>query len=391
MPNAIPAVELLEAFGVNIHMAYTNTAYENSAMVLALLKALHVRHVRDGFFPWPAGHTQYDIHASLKALGIKAIACIPYSPTLEVGQLVEFATLAGNIEAFEVTNEPDDQANPSWAMQVRAMMPIVSAAAQQLGIPVLAPALVMTQSYQQLGDVSQWAKVANAHAYFGGRNPECAAWGPSQHFTMAFWKAQGLLSVPNATGSIITESGNQVTPKPTAQYTLPPGPAAVYAIRTVLEAFYQGFERCYLYELLDNSGTDYGLCNAAFQAKLSYTAVRHFLEVIADSSTAAKYGPGFLDYTAPNGYHSLLLQKHDGSFWIVAWPTEPCYDEVGLKLTPFQTVNLGFSIQTPGYAIAQADSIGQNANIDQHVYPNLLSVSWIADVGAVLIVKVVRN
>ena len=339
MTQAIRAYDLANSVGVNTHFAYTNTAYSNFNAVEGLLHASHIRHTRDGYYPWPAGHPQYAIHRQLKAIGVDTIAVVPWSnPIPTVAQLVQFAQLAGNIAAFEITNEPDDQNNPDWVAQVKALAPVVVAACKQLGIPALAPALVHPESYSQLGELADvWD--ANVHFYPEPRPPETPPYGPNGEYSLTWWQAESNVIVDAALGSWITETGYVDTTVP--------GVIACYLLRAICYAASVGTERTYIYQLVDTDG--YGLVSGTYAVTPAYTAIRHLLECLADNGkTAATFTPGALNVKVP--CDSLLTQKSNGDYVLILW------DGVAYKAG----LDISASVQVPvGYQVASYQVIAE--------------------------------
>ncbi|CAK9250000.1 unnamed protein product [Sphagnum jensenii] len=309
MNLAFRVYDLANSVGVNTHFAYTDTAYNRTAQVIAWLKASHIRHTRDGYYPWPAGHPQYAIHQQLKAIGVDTIAVVPWSdPLPTVAELVQFAQLADNIRAFEITNEPDDQKDPNWVKKVQALAPIVVRVCVQLGICALAPALVHPESYAQLGTIP--GAVGNCHFYPEPRQPETPPYGPNGTYSLKWYEAQSPYGITR-----ITETGYIDTTDR--------GVAACYLLRAICYAYACGFPYTYIYQLVDTDG--YGLVNSQGITP-AYTAIRHLLECVADNgANAATFLPKSLCVTAQiNGVwnrqpNTLLLQKSNGDYLLIVW------------------------------------------------------------------------
>jgi hypothetical protein len=91
--------------------------------------------------------------------------------------------------------------------------------------------------------------------------------------------------------SEITETGYIASPATTTPFTLPENVEASYTPRTLLLAYKHGFEKSFLYELIDEvSSPGYGLLNGDLSPKPAFTAVENLLSTLFDSGGA--FTPG---------------------------------------------------------------------------------------------------
>lgn len=347
--TARQADSFVDSVGVNTHISYTNTPYYSQwPAILAGLQGMHVRHIRDGFYPWAAGNRFYTEHQQLKAAGIDCDFVVSAAPTPEQVALVQ--QNAGDMAFLEAPNEVDDQRNPKWAASLLLTLPALYLSAQTAGVPVLGPSFVYQSSYPAVGDIAPFINYNNLHVYFGGRNPGSAGWGPGdaeghQYGSFLWWldnanvDASGLPSVVTETGYI---SNSTVTP-----YTLPQNIQAKYAPRTFLEAFNDGIVKTYNYELIDEvSSPGYGLMDGSLNPKLAYTAISNLLGLLEDPGTS--FSPGNLTYTltgAASDVHHLLLQKRNGNYYLVLWIEASGYNEAANVVTPVASQNVQLSIE----------------------------------------------
>ena len=171
---------------------------------------------------------------------------------------------------------------------------------------------------------SDRAGYAGVDWYIGhGQQPSCNI----DEWPRAFSTAQGAFGTKPMTA---TETGWFTG---SADKAVSEAAQAKYVPRLYLEYFLRGIVRCSHYELLDE-GTDAtdneqnrGLLRSNLSPKPAYTALKNLLGLLSDR------GPAFetkalgytLTKTMPKGYgrpqylRSLLLQKRDGSFWLVLW------------------------------------------------------------------------
>ena len=175
-----------QSIGVNVHMAFTSTAYGNVAGVINDLAYLGVNQVRDGFYNAPSFLPAYE---ALAAAGIKfdfflvvywASDTNHYPGTVNVPQFISMldffeTAYPGSITAIEGPNEVNFQTaeydgGSSYADQAalqEALYSAVRASPVLDGIPVynLTIGSTTTSEFQALGNLSSYANYGNEHAY----------------------------------------------------------------------------------------------------------------------------------------------------------------------------------------------------------------------------------
>lgn len=354
------------------------------------MQSLGVRHIRDGYYPWSESNPIVQAHKKIAAAGIKTDYVVPYSLLTTPQAIEQFAPMVGDMESLEAPNECDvsNQCSGiglSAIENLLAFLPIVNTAGKTLNVPVLGPSFVNQDSYNQAGNLSSDMSINNLHIYFGGRNPGSNGWGASDsrgnsYGSFAWWLDQAAIDGPGLP-SEITETGYISSETTSTLYTLPDNVEASYTPRTLLLAYKNGFKETFLYELIDEvSSPGYGLMNADLTPKPAFTAVSNLLSTLSDQN--ASFTPSSLPYQLSGGdenLNHLLLQKSDGSFWLVLWLEEPSWDPVHTKpltVTPEDiTLELnGAYTTTTAY---QFDSTGNISpiNLNMSTYYTDLSVS----------------
>jgi hypothetical protein len=343
----------VDSVGINTHLSYSNTSYGSDwPKVLAALKSMHVRHIRDGYYSWPAGNAMYTEHQQLHQAGIDCDYVVGTTiPTPD--QVATFKDLAGDMGYLEAPNEMDDQKGSNWATVLHQDLPALYQAGESSHVPVLGPSLVYKQSYVTLGDVAADMNYNSLHIYFGGRNPGSTGWGNGdaeghRYGSIPWWLDNADVDAPHVP-SFVTETGYIANPKITP-YTLPQDVEAKYAQRTLLEMFNAGIPRSYFYELLDEvSSPGYGMMTTSLQPKLAFTAVANLLGLLEDPGRS--FIPGALSFTlsgSTTNVHQLLLQKRNGTFYLVLWIEASGYNPATNVATPVpaQNTELTFSDAT---------------------------------------------
>jgi hypothetical protein len=361
--QAAQADSFVDSVGVATHLAYTDTPYYTAwPQVLGKIESLGVRHIRDGFFNWPSSSPFVAEHQALAAAGVKCTYVIPLDNTTTPEIVQSFASKVQDVEAVEAPNECDAGGNcggggSTGVNNVVAFLPTVFAAGQTLHVPVIGPSFTIASSYVAAGNIAAQMTLNNLHVYFGGRNPGSYGWGDGDaqghsYGSLDWWIDQGNVDAPNVP-STITETGYMAYPWTTTPYTLPESVEASYIPRTLLLSFNHGIKRTFMYEFLDEvSSPGYGLLRSDLSEKPAFTSVRNLISLLSDQGPA--FPPGKLDYTITGGDPTLkhtLLQKRDGSFWLVLWSEQSSYNPATNEYLPVNPQNV--TLQINGQAVAK--------------------------------------
>ncbi|MGB7265268.1 MAG: Ricin B lectin, partial [Terracidiphilus sp.] len=361
--QASAAASFIDSVGVVTHLSYTDTPYYTDfPQILTALQSLGVHHIRDGYYPWPASSPVVQAHHQLAAAGIKCDYVVSYNSATTAQAIESFAPEVGDMESLEAPNECDLDGNCGVTgaiglLNMIAFLPTIKAAADNLNVPLLGPSLTQQASYLTAGILSSDMTVNNLHIYFDGRNPGNSGWGIGQdakgnaYGSFAWWLDQAAIDAPGLP-SLITETGYMAYTSTTTPYTLPESVEASYIPRTLLLAYNLGFQKTYLYELLDEaSSPGYGLLNSDLTPKPAFTAVQNLLSVLNDRANSS-FAPGSLQFSLSGGdstLNHLLLEKQDGSFWLVLWLEQSSWNpatDVPIAVTPEDiTINLSSSYQ----------------------------------------------
>jgi Chitobiase/beta-hexosaminidase C-terminal domain len=377
----------VDSIGVQTHINYDNTAYGNWNQVLAGLEALGVRHIRDGL---PTTNTFVSDFQQLEAAGIHCTCGFSLPNSLTATQINGFVQQAQNVEALESPNECDASTNcggggSTGIANVIAFLPILDGASKLTSLPVIGPSFLVQASYASAGNLSSLMNYNNLHIYFGGRNPGSTGWGANDpegnsYGSFAWWIDQANMDGPNVP-DMVTETGYMAYPTTTTAGTIPESVEASYIPRTLLLSYLQGVKRTFIYELLDESaGTGYGLLANDFSEKPAFTSVKNLIATLQDPGSS--FNPGSLNYGLSgntNTLQHLLLEKRDGSYWLVLWLEEPSYNST--NNTPMsvisQNVTLSIGIGSKFGDIIQFDTTGNVAStpLSSSAYTTPLTVS----------------
>jgi hypothetical protein len=153
-----------------------------------------------------------------------------------------------------------------------------------------------------------------------------------------------------------TETGYHTTPMPDGGHWIPPvseRAASKYDLRLFFEYFNRGFRRVYLYEFADVAASaqaadlNFGLLRSDGTPKAQFFALKALFDLLRDPGPA--FAPARLDYTITGGVQELshtLLQKRDGSFYLVLWLNSLSYD-TALRQDLDATCTVNIALRAP--------------------------------------------
>ncbi|HEV7615862.1 MAG TPA: hypothetical protein VGO36_06500 [Solirubrobacterales bacterium] len=336
VPSAQAAVQareadsVVESIGVNTHLGYTDTPYNDFSRVRQSLQELGIRYIRDG-----VSQGRPDVYSRLRTLAgdgvhLDVIAGDPLQRwnigTIDQQLDLIQKELGSSVVSIEGPNEYDLQGDRNWAPNLRTytrqLWEGVHARPKLAGLPVVCPSIVTREDMAAAGDLSSWCDYGNTHTYLSGAMPE----------TSSIWSGELGAAAKNSGSKPVqvTETGyhngvnGNVGHQPCSEKA-----AGVYMPRLFLENFNRGStSRSFSYELLDQrndpSKTDieanFGLLRNDFSKKPAALAIERLTGLLSDKG--AQFAPGSLSYSlegAPSTAQQLLLQKRDGSFYLVLW------------------------------------------------------------------------
>jgi len=158
--------------------------------------------------------------------------------------------------------------------------------------------------------------------------------------------------------------------------------AGKYIPRLFLESFNYDIPRTYSYELINafndpnNSAMNFGLLRNDGSEKPAYVALKNLIGLL--SEPGANFTPGSLDYTLEGdttNIHNTLLQKSDGTFYLILWQEVPSFDlqqQVDISVPEVQTtLNLSTTISEAA-TYDPSNSLNPTA---QYTNPNQLALN----------------
>jgi hypothetical protein len=354
--QARSADDFVDYVGVNTHLGQTVAPYANYLAVKSALINLGVRHIREGGLP-PFRASYISEMKNLAATGIHTDLMLDgnwypdgpggypdgYGAThINPAEVVSMLnSLAPAIDAIEGVNESNGNSTfkylgngfPQGTIAYdRDMFLAVKSSPRTRKIPVILSSVADTEGttnvYARMTAFSpgpaNYIDYGNIHIYPGADKPSYPGpWWPES----IDWQLNAALGTQSAPGIafgkpiIVTESGYE---NYNDQWQISERGAGIYIPRLLFEYFNRNVKRCYIYELIDEQAqagkeAHWGIMRSDLTPKPAYTALRNIIGILSDHGSAFRLQKLSLNITAPSTVHHTLLQKRDGTFYLVLW------------------------------------------------------------------------
>ena len=355
---AIPqsADAFVDTIGVNTHLSYPNSCYNNHWETFAkFLIESGIRHIRDSLRDGPQYY--YDRHNYLGRNGIKGVF-LTDNPSRPADLIRNYPQKVPDIfEAYEGVNEYDLKGLSNWVEITRNWTQFLWEN-HNSSFPVYAPSLTSLSAYEALGDVSKWVDYVNMHNYYGTYNP-VKGWGPQTQYgftgTIDYFKNLTLLQGGYSKPIITTETGWQTLPAHVI-YWVPEIIQARYTLRSLALQYMRGISKTYLYEMCDD-GEFFGLLRYnstdnidSPSPKPVYRALKGMIQVLSENPKLAIFGLKELSFelrtneTKNANLQKLWLQKSNGNKYLLIWQEVFSYNNGIMSFSPV-SVNLNVSME----------------------------------------------
>ena len=155
--------------------------------------------------------------------------------------------------------------------------------------------------------------------------------------------------------------------------------------------FKNGFQETFFYQLLDepSSPPGFGLLRSDMSQKPAFTALSNLLKLLSDQG--GTFTPGSLPYSiagADSNVDHLLLQKSDGTYWLILWLEEPSWDPVIAAPIAVNPENIGINLAN-GFAATTDYQFDSNGNITSFNQPMNGSSTSLTVTDQISVVKIV--
>ncbi len=326
------AESFVESIGVNVHTAFTDTAYADFAQVGQRLEELGVHHVRDLLAAdEPA---QYRKLRSLASSGIFSTLILgsPENGIEGLRRLMSTveAELQGSVDAVEGPNEVDLFDPENWPERLRRYQEelgdLIKSSPRLHSTPLIGPSVGQLRHAAIAPNLEGDLDYGNIHSYPGGEPPE--------RELPAYIAAAHLMSGSKPITS--TETGYQTAVNSDGEH--PPvseAAEATYLPRLYLDYFANGVTRTFDYELVDEHRdpglevpeSGFGLLHYDFTPKPAFTTLRNLIKILEDPGVS--FSPRELSYTITGDKADLrevMLEKRDGHYYLALWRAGSVWD-----------------------------------------------------------------
>ena len=347
------AADVLQSLGVVTHLDHRRTPYEDLSRVQAALRYVGIDRLRD-----MTPHANPKPYEQLAAQGFRFNFVIRSEAAEElpatVRMLESFAQRhRGSVVSVEGLNEikfwPANYHGlggfASGIAVQRDLYALMKRSAVLKGTPVLALTLggASAADHERLGDLSDYADLGNAHAYFDGRVP-------SSSWRFAIDLARR--STRRLARSAVTETGYSSAAN--TPQGVPAEVQAKYLLVLIAEAWREDIPALYLYQLVDDRRDDkdwsksLGLYDVDWQPKPAAHAIHHLTQTLASSanSSAALTTLEFTLGGQTAGVQSLPLRKSDGTLDLLIWREARLWDDQARRMIPAEPRSLRVSTST---------------------------------------------
>ena len=329
----VAASEFVNSVGMNIHLHYDNTLYNNFALVQTALQDLHIHHVRDGLIA-TTWQPYYARHAALAAVGIHGLFITGTTDTAESIRAFTQKT-GGSLEGLEAPNEFDRSGVANWSRLLTGFLPQLQRTVSSLPMAtrpfVVGPSVTSVDALAEVTAIRSF-DFANMHNYFGGRHPGTTGWGDDGYGSID-WNLRMIRGTSGDKPVMTTETGyltdldvDQSISEEVQSYYIP---------RILLEQHLRGIRRTYLYELFDGSletprdQRSFGLVRNDGTRKPAFLSLQRLMATLSDVAGPVSQSPlGYSLGSAPPALHHILFQKTDGTYLLAFWMEESSYDQV---------------------------------------------------------------
>src|SRR4051794_14011029 len=367
LPAVTPtlASAFADSVGVNVHMGYYDTAYNNFDALRSKLLASGIRFVRDGLCV-SCTEQQRRLQV-LGADGFKAdfIMTKPGPDTIQaMVDLVaqKFPTMTASVEN---ANEYDMVPGVlDWFTRLQSWQQLIWTgvkASPVLGnVKVYGPSLVNATSYPLVGDLSAYADCGNIHPYPGGNVP-----------TQVLDVQMGLAkTVTGANKPVcVTESGyHNATSTLNGHLPASEAAAGAYTPRMFLDHFQAGVPRTFQYELVDekpdagnvDAEQHFGLLRNDLSEKPAFKSISALMNLVRsgatqDAPTPLKYG-----VTGISDLRQMLLQLDAKHQLLILWRNAKVWDPVTRQdiNVAAQNATVTFGQQVDSASVYGLDAVG---------------------------------
>ncbi|MBW9053610.1 calcium-binding protein [Rhizobium mesosinicum] len=358
MTQATRITNVIDSFGIDTHIDYTDGKYSNIAEVVKALGYLGLDTVRDhaptpASDPYGQGHLGDAADAGIKFVFVSGRDDTPATVVQRLHAFVE--AHPGSIVGIEGPNEVNN-----WPVSYKGLSGEAAALAYQKDLFNAVNADPLLKDIPVLGFTGYTVASSNDYTTIHTYAKE-----GDQPFSWLSRESGDQMRADPGKPLTITEIGyhTSLTADTNGGWEgVDETTQAKLLLNTLMDGAFLGSEGTFIYQLLDAysdpGGADqekhFGLFRLDYTPKPAATAIHNLTDILEDDgATQATFNPGTLDYTInglPSTARSYLTEKSDGSYQIIIW-NEPdiwnqATDTAIQAATTSVNVNLGGAFGT---------------------------------------------
>jgi hypothetical protein len=311
-PPTLPSRRITQGVGLNVHMQYHDTPYDNTARVIDLLHYIQVDRVRDIA---PSSQNELGIYKAMAGKGIRFDLFSEGTPGSDRLIIRLAADSPGSVIALEGPNEIDNFAVAYGRESGRAAANRILASLRQMARGPLplhgTPVFMYTGFRPESPDV-----LGNIHVYTRrGQNPTAELLG-------------AIGSIDNSARRrpfTITETGYFTGSQEDGWGGVDEAGQARGLLEDLLDAFRMGADSLFIYELLDEAPDKgaidqehhFGVFDQTYRPKPAAVALRNFMTLLhaAPQGVTAVPDPSI----DPSVAHALVIRDTEFAYSLVIW------------------------------------------------------------------------
>lgn len=358
MAQAIRINDVIDSFGIDTHIDYTDGKYSNIAEVVKALGYLGLDTVRDhaptpASDPYGQGHLGDAADAGVKFVFVSGRDDTPATVVQRLHAFVE--AHPGSIVGIEGPNEVNN-----WPVAYKGLSGEAAALAYQKDLFNAVNADPLLKDIPVLGFTGYTVASSNDYTTIHTYAKE-----GDQPFSWLQRESGDQMSADPGKPLTITEIGyhTSLTADTNGGWEgVDETTQAKLLLNTLMDGAFLGSKGTFIYQLLDayadSQGSDqekhFGLFRLDYSPKPAATAIHNLTEILDDDgATQATFNPGALNYSIsglPSTARSYLTEKSDGSYQIIIWNEPDIWNQTSdtaiQAATTSVSVNLGGAFGT---------------------------------------------
>ena len=386
------ADDFVDSMGLCTHWSYYDTPYGDFDKASELLGQLGIRHIRDGLHPRE--------RELWERFGIKTTALFDPGDVKAQLQSIKdsrpfLAMIEGpnEVDIFENNAKYKGQVFPEGArLYQKDLYDAVKSDPATASLGVIALSTARAGSNARLAPLDSFDFLV-MHSYAGGNKPSDSLESDTNNNIRNAARLQGPNTILKPI--VVTESGYHTAGK--ANLTIggvQPGvceaTGAKYFPRHFAEYFNAGIKRTFTYEFLNefpdedsNAEASFGIVRRDFSPKPAYIAIKNLIGLLSESKWNAatkqwdkpspNFSPRALDFELSGDtkdVHSTLLQKADGTFYLLLWREVSSFDTKAQK--PFENAAATVTIKFKTFVNASGVRVSNNSPILVKANPEII-------------------